>query len=158
MGDYIIKRANVEDIKRIQELSQELIVYEKEKIDNKYMTSLDWALTKDGYENYKQNIEHDWIFVVIHNKKIIGYMTCWINKMQKWDQYKTLEVGNLYIQEAHRSNGLGTKLINIAKNLCKENNIQYLEVKVLCDNEKARNFYKRNGLNAYMLTQYAKID
>ena len=158
MNDYIIRKAELQDIERIQELSQEFIVQEKEKINGEYMTSLEWALTNDGYENYKRNIENDWIFVVSHNEKIIGYMTCWINKMQKWDKYKTLEVGNLYIQEVHRSNGLGTRLINIAKDLCKENNIQYLEVKVLCDNEKANNFYKRNGLNAYMLTQYAKID
>lgn len=31
MEQYIIKRAKAEDIERIQELSQELIVHEKEK-------------------------------------------------------------------------------------------------------------------------------
>ena len=44
-------------------------------------------------------------------------MTCWLNKKQAWDKYRTLEIGNIYIQEQHRANGLGTKLINIANEI-----------------------------------------
>ena len=49
MTDYIIRKAEMQDLERIQELSQELIAQEKKKINGEYMTSLEWALTKDEY-------------------------------------------------------------------------------------------------------------
>ena len=41
---------------------------------------MNWALTEQGYNNYKSNIENDWIYVACVDNEIIGYMTCWINK------------------------------------------------------------------------------
>lgn len=69
------------------------------------------------------------IYVVSINEEIVGYMTCWVNNQEKWDKYTTFEIGNLYIKEEHRRKGLGTALINKAKELCKEKNIK-IELKI----------------------------
>ena len=157
MENYIIREAEISDLKRIQELSQEFIEHEEKLVNTEYMTSLDWALSNAGYENYKRNIENDFLFVVCIEDKIIGYMTCWINKKQEWDKHKTVEIGNLYIQEEYRNKGIGTKLIEKAKNICKQNNIKFLEVKVLYDNELAKKFYEKNNLKKYMITQITEV-
>mgnify|MGYP003307106149 CR=1 FL=1 len=157
MENYIIREAEIADLKRIQELSQEFIEHEEKLVNTEYMIPLDWALSNAGYENYKKNIENDFLFVVCIEEKIIGYMTCWINKQQDWDKHKTVEIGNIYIQEEYRNKGIGTKLIEKAKNICKQNNIKFLEVKVLYDNELAKKFYEKNNLNKYMITQITEV-
>ena len=95
--------------------------------------------------------------VVCVEEEIIGYMTCWINKKQDWDIYITLEIGNIYVKKEYRNNGIGSKLIEKAKNICRENEIKFMEIKVLYDNESAKRFYKKHNLKEYMITQYLKI-
>lgn len=157
MIDYTIRLATIDDLKRIQELSYKLMTYEKERIPEKFLSDENWALSEAGYENYKANIEHDWIFVVCIDGKIIGYMTCWINKKKPWLKYSNMEIGNIFIEEEYRSLGIGTALVNKAKELCKENNIEYLKIDVFEHNKRAQEFYKKNGLYQYSIEQYMKI-
>ena len=157
MSDYVIRLATEDDIKRVQELSQELMEYEKSISKNEFMFNLDWALTEEGYENYKSNISRDELFVVCDNDKIIGYMTCWINRRLPWLAYKTMEIGNLYVDKDYRGEGIGTELINKAKELCKKNDTKYLKIDVSADNKKAVDFYKKNGLYDYLIEQYTEI-
>ena len=131
MNNYIIRLAKTEDIKTIQQLSQELIDYEKNKTNKKYMLNMNWVLTEFGYNYYKLNIEHDWIYVACSDDTIIGYMTCWINKRKPWFKYDVLEIGNLYIKKEYRGLGIGTQLVNKAKKICKEKEIKFLKIGVL---------------------------
>ena len=157
MNDYIIRLAVEDDLKRVQELSQELMEYEKSITKREFMFNLDWALTDEGYENYKSNISRDELYVVCIDDKIIGYMTCWINRRLPWLAHKTMEIGNLYVEPEYRGKGIGTELINKAKELCKENDIKYLKVEVTADNEQAKEFYKKNGLYSYTIEQYYEV-
>ncbi len=155
--DYTIRLAVEEDLKRVQELSQKLMEHDKGITKNEFMFSLNWALTDEGYENYKSNISRDELYVVCVDDKIIGYMTCWINRKQPWQAHKTMEIGNLYIEEGYRNMGIGTALINKARELCKKNEIKYLRIEVNADNEKARAFYRKNGLFESAIEQYLEI-
>ena len=158
MNEYLIRLAEAEDIERIQQLSQELMEYEKNNSTKEYMFNMNWALTEQGYNNYKSNIDHDWIYVACVDNKIIGYMTCWINKKRPWLEYDVLEIGNLYIQKEYRRLGIGTELINKAKSLCKEKGIRFLKIDVLEDDKEAQSFYQKHGLYKYMIEQYAEIE
>lgn len=157
MIKYVIRLAEAEDIERIQQLSQELMEYEKNNSTKEYMYNMNWALTEQAYNNYKSNIENDWIYVACVDNKIVGYMTCWINKKRPWLEYDVLEIGNLYIQKEYRRLGIGTELINKAKSICKDNEIKYLKIEVLDDNKEAQRFYQKHGLYNYVIEQYAKI-
>ena len=158
MIKYVIRLAEAEDIERIQQLSQELMEYEKNNSTKEYMFNMNWALTEQGYNNYKSNIENDWIYVACVDNESIGYMTSWINKKRPWLEYDVLEIGNLYIQKEYRRLGIGTELINKAKSLCKDNEIKYLKIEVLDDNKEAQRFYKKHGLYNYAIEQYAEIE
>jgi len=157
MGDYIIRLGTEEDIKRVQILSQELMEYEKKISKKEFMFNMDWALTEKGYENYKSNISRDELYVVCNDDKIVGYMTCWVNKRLPWLAYSTMEIGNLYVEEEHRGSGIGTMLLNKAKELCKQKEIKYLKIDVSADNEDAKSFYKKNGMYDYLIEQYTEI-
>lgn len=157
MSDYIIRLAVEEDLKRVQVLSQELMEHEKKLATKEYMFNMDWALTEEGYENYKSNISRDELYVVCIDNKIVGYMTCWVNRKMPWQAHKVMEIGNLFIEEEYRNMGIGTALINKAKELCKKNEIKFLKIDVTADNEKAREFYKKNGLFASAIEQYLEI-
>ena len=158
MNEYLIRLAEADDIERIQQLSQELMEYEKGNSTKEYMFNMNWALTEQGYNNYKSNVENDWIYVACVDNQIIGYMTCWINKKRPWLEYDVLEIGNLYIQKEYRRLGIGTELINNAKSLCKDNGIRFLKIEVLEDNKEAQRFYKKHGLYNYAIEQYAEIE
>lgn len=121
------------------------------------MVNLNWTLSEDGYTNYKENIEKEYIYVVCYKNEIIGYMTCWVNKQEKWDKYKTFKIGNLYVKKEYQNNGLETKLVNKAKELCKGNDIKFLKIDVLEDNKEAQKFYAKNGLYKYGIIQFAEI-
>ena len=155
--NYLIRLAEENDIQKIQQLSQELMEYERKDSTKEFMFNMNWALTEQGYNNYKSNIKNDWIYVVCVENKIIGYMTCWINKKRPWLEYDVLEIGNLYLQKEYRRLGIGTALINKAKSLCKENGIKFLKAEVLEDNKEAQKFYKKHGLYNYAIEQYAEI-
>lgn len=157
MINYTIRLATMDDIRRIQELSQELIEYEKINSTKKYLYNMNWALSEDGYNNYKANIEHNWIFVACVDEQIVGYMTCWINRKKPWLEYEELEIGNLYIQKDYRNIGIGTELIKNAKKLCKDNGIKFLKVAVLEDNKEAQRFYQKHGLYKYSIDQYIEL-
>ncbi|MBR2704548.1 MAG: GNAT family N-acetyltransferase [Clostridia bacterium] len=157
MKDYIIRLAVEDDLKRVQELSQELMEHEKRLATKEYMFNMDWALTEEGYENYKSNISRDELYVVCVDNKIVGYMTCWVNRRMPWQAHKTMEVGNLFVEEEYRNMGIGTALINKAKTLCKEKEIRFLKIEVTADNEKAQSFYKKNGLYASSIEQYYEV-
>lgn len=159
MNQPIIRKAEFFDLEQIQKLSQELIKFEENIVKSEYLTSLNWALSNKGFENYKSNIEKEtnYIFVACDNENIVGYMTCWINKKHDWDKYDTIEIGNLYVKDEYRKNGIGSKFMEIAKDICKENGIKYLELKVLNDNENALKFYQKHGMINYIITQHVKI-
>lgn len=158
MKDYIIRLATIEDVKRIQQLSQELLEFEYKNSTKPYLYNMNWALSEDGYNNYKANVEGDWIFVACVDGIIIGYMTCWINKKKPWTSCDIFEIGNIYIQSDYRGEGIGTDFINKAKELCKERQIKHLKVDVMANNKEARAFYAKNGLYDYSIELYTQID
>lgn len=157
MSDYTIRLGTEDDIKTVQILSQKLMEHEKNISKHEFMYNMDWALTEKGYENYKSNVSRDELYVVCKDEKIIAYMTCWINKQLPWLAHSTMEIGNLYVEEEHRGNGIGTLLLNKAKELCKEKEIKYLKIDVTADNEVAKSFYKKNGMYDYLIEQYTEI-
>lgn len=159
MNEYIIREGNIEDIKDLQILRKELILNDEKMTSKELMIDLNWAISQDGYDDFKSNLDNsdEYIYVISTNKEIVGYMTCWVNDQEKWDKYKTFEIGNLYIKREHRHKGLGSLLVNKAKEICKEKNISFLKINVLYDNLAARKFYQKNGLYSYAVEQFIEL-
>jgi len=55
------------------------------------------------------------------------------------------EVGPICVDEAHSGKGVGSKLLEDAVSFLKEKNVHRVVARVKSGNEKARDFFTRNG-------------
>jgi ribosomal protein S18 acetylase RimI-like enzyme len=75
-------------------------------------------------------IKDNEIYIAVDNNKVVGIIA-----------YNENEINQLYIHIDYQGNGLGKKLLYMAKDYCKESLTLYtFEV-----NHKAQRFYERNG-------------
>ena len=87
--EILIKKAEIQDLKRVQELNLELFKKEYKEYDN--LLNLDYTFWKTGTKYYKDRIiKDDWcIYICKINNKIIGYI-CWA--ISKGEDYRNLPI------------------------------------------------------------------
>ncbi len=157
-NNYIIRKAEQKDIQEIQRLSQLLVEYCSKICKSKYMGNLNWSFSKDGKDNFEEYIEKHVIYVAEIENKIVGYMCGKIIQPDCWRTYNSMELVNLFVMEEYRNMGIGTEFVNLFKKKCKENNINTIKIYTLCDNEKAMDFYKKNGAYCYDTLMFCNLD
>jgi len=128
-----IRRIQESDYQHLFSLIMELAVFEKqpEKVTN----SAELMRIEKNYING---------FVAVNNdNEIVGYATCffayftWIGK--------SLYMDDLYVKQAFRSNGIGSKLINSVIDFAKKENCKKVRWQVSKWNTPAIEFYKSLG-------------
>ncbi|MCX8074542.1 MAG: GNAT family N-acetyltransferase [Clostridia bacterium] len=148
MNNLVLRKAEIDDILDIQKLSQELFEYEYHELDNKII-NMEWSLSKDGEDNFKNLIEDHFVYVAEYNDNIVGYVCGKILKKQSWLNVQFSELINLYVKKDYRNNDIGKKLVSEFKNFCKENDIHHIKLCTLSSNINAIEFYKLNGFKSY---------
>jgi ribosomal-protein-alanine N-acetyltransferase len=124
----MIRRANVEDAKKIAEL------------DNKMFVD---SLEFDFIYNDLLNNPFAYYFVYEIEDNIIGYINCWISD--------NTEILNFCVDDKYQKQGIGTLLFNEVEKVA--NGIISLEVRV--SNLNAINFYLNKGFEkAYIRKNY----
>ncbi len=145
------------DIPAIQELMTQLA-----QSDYPYDTKVDvqWAYTADGLKYINDSISDPGkaCFVVEHLKKVLGYATASIKELPSWRQSKVAETENVYINENHRRNGLGKKLVQTVIGWAKELKANRIAVNVFSPNNKAIGFYNAIGFSSYDITMEMNLD
>ena len=139
--DYIIRKANTNDTKRLNELLTKLIRDEK-----KYDDNINENYVVKSYYEYvipkKQNI----ILVAELSNTVIGYLYGYIINDGDTTTNKVAKIDALFIEEEYRNFGIGSSLINEFKKIVKDK-VKYIEVNVCSDNKNALTTYKNNGFN-----------
>ena len=92
------------------------------------------------------------------NNIIVGYLIWTLNSELSYNTVKQAELNNMCVLEQYRKYGIGTKLFNEFKNICKENHIEEIKVTASYDNINAINFYRKNWFQESELTLKQKID
>ena len=64
---------------------------------------------------------------------------------------------DMYVEDEYRRLGVGTLLIEKFKKYCKEKDIQNIKVTASAKNNRAINFYMKNGFEDYNVTLKMKI-
>ncbi|MBQ9658037.1 MAG: GNAT family N-acetyltransferase [Clostridia bacterium] len=144
-----IKLANIENVKNVQRLSQELIELEDKICKEKYTISLDWSLSEHGKEYFENHIKNKHIYLAEYDKKIVGYICFYILEQEKYETVKQMKVENLIIQKDYRRLGIGKALMNKAFEICKENGVNCITLTSISDNIDARLFYNSLGFKSY---------
>ena len=89
------------------------------------------------------------IFVYEMDSKVVGYIFCVITKIENdcnLCDYDYLFIDDLCVLDAYRGKNIGSSLYNFAKDFAIKNNLKSIRLNVWNFNEKAYNFYQKNGM------------
>ena len=145
MTDF--KECKIEDIKELQELSRTTYLNSFCKILNENDVKA-YISAKYSLENLRAELEDKttrFLFLTFDNKKI-GYMK------YNHDSYKlnnSLDIDRIYLSDAYKGRGFGTKLLQKAESIAKNNNKSYLTLGVLMLNIPAVSFYEKNNFSVF---------
>ena len=134
MNEIIIKKAEITDLKCIQNLNKILFDLEYENYDSTLDTT--WPVSKEVEKYFKNAIENDIAQVAIINNDVVGYLIGSLNTHNSYNKTKQAELDNMCILDKYRKLGIGSKLFNKFKEICKENNIN--ELKVVASYKKSK--------------------
>jgi ribosomal protein S18 acetylase RimI-like enzyme len=107
-------------------------------------------------ENIKSEVED--IIIAVENDKIMGFIHIAEEKTLSYAcfiPHKYAVIVDLYVQEAHRQRGVGTRLLEAAKQWAQARGLDYLELNVLAENENGIQFYRHQKFN--MVSQIMRL-
>lgn len=140
--NYSIRKANINDTKRLNELLTLLIRDEK-----KYDSNINLECKINSYYEYIIDKENNYLLVAESSNKIIGYLYRKIMNDGDTVIDKVAKIDALFIEESYRHQGIGSSLIKEFKKIVKEENVKYIEVNTCNDNKEAISTYNNNGFN-----------
>ena len=151
-----IRTAEIKDIKFINELYKNLFET-MEKLQPKYIKSAfqDEEFIKNTIE--KEEAE---IFVAIEEDKIKGFL---LIQEQETPPYtcmvfhKYAYITDLIVNTEDRGKGIGTMLLNFAKEWARKRNLDYIELGVLNNNDRAIKLYKKENFKKTMYIMRMEI-
>ena len=110
-------------------------------------------------ERLNKLLETDSIYVAKVNGEIVGYIIIDIKEKDNgFMRYrKLLSIDTLCIDEDFRGQGIGTKILEFAKNIAKEENCTDMHLTVNPNNENAIKVYEKFGMKVHNLSYMMKL-
>lgn len=144
MNAVAIRKMIKADWKTYQELNVEVFEHDKDHIDD---LDMKWPYSEIGIAYYKKissGTENCVGFIAELGGKSVGYIAI----REKHVGYRTksyVEIENMGVKNEYRSQGIGTRLLEIAQEWSKEKGVGVLHVSAFARNTKAITFYKKFG-------------
>lgn len=140
----IIRKAKASDLESILALNKKLFLHE-EQFNHKY--NLDWTYSDTGRNYFQGRLanKNSIIFIAEDNGVAVGYILCFTDSFPYRAINPICEIENMFIEESHRSKGVGSELVKKVKQEAKRQKVKLLRVGAIAQNERAINFYKTNG-------------
>lgn len=139
----IIEVPKIEDFKRVNELARQVHELHASWRPDIFL-KVDEVIDK---EEFKEKIQAKEIYIAKTEEKIVGYITLNLkekrNPIMKYKKYLTIEA--ICVDKDERSKGIGTLLLNYAKNKGKEKGCTDLYLTVNKENENAIKIYEKLG-------------
>lgn len=136
--EFVIRKANTDDMPQVLALINQLAVFEKEP-DAVVVTVED--LQKDGFGDHPAFF----CFVAEKNNKIEG-IALGFNRYSTW-KGKILHLEDLIVNQTMRGSGMGTALLDEVIKYGHKLGVKRINWEVLDWNIPAINFYKQKGAN-----------
>lgn len=101
-------------------------------------------------------------YLALDDNKVIGLIMGYVRAYDEYDylDYKcprSGEISELIVSKNIRSNGIGQKLMNKMEEYFKSIGCEYIFIDVFAYNDKAINFYRKQGYHTRMLIDVKKI-
>ena len=156
MDNIVIRKANINDLYDVQKLNNELFKIECENYDNSLIEN--WPLSREGAEYFSDEIINNIVLDACMNEQIVGYLAGTLNSQYSYNNNIQAELDNMCILKKYRNLGIGRKLFDVFKNICKENKVDEIKVIASYENIDAIEFYKRNNFKESEITLKCKLD
>lgn len=150
-----VRKATLQDLASIQELNNDLFDLEYNNFDD--TLKVGWTFEEEGKEYFKDMINNEIVFVAETDGKIVGYLAGSICEQISYITETFAELDNMCIDDKYRRFGIGTLLMNEFKQYCREKNIENIKVTASAKNNRAIQFYMKNGFEDYNITLKYKI-
>ena len=138
--------------------------------------SLFWELDTDSIKSQPEHFQHgertieylssiinedksDFLLAVIDDE-IVGFSLLYAKEVKGLSLLvpcKYAYIQDFIVKGTHRNQGIGSRLMDESKLWAQNHGMDYLRLSVLPDNENARRFYSRHGLNEQMITMECPI-
>lgn len=147
MSDFTIKKCTLNDIEQIKQISEETF-FETFANENTEEDMKKYLKENFSYEQIEKEIKKDGaIFYMVKDEyKVVAYMKVNFVEAQTEKGYdNSLEVQRIYVLEKYKNKKIGKTLIEKAKQIAKENNLEYIWLGVWENNFAAIKFYEKQG-------------
>ncbi len=142
MSNIVIRKANIDELKIVQDLNYELFLF-----DQKYDDALkmDWP-HKEGEEYFKEKIlsEDSLCLVAELDGQVIGYLAAGLAEPYSYRLLKRAELDNMFIKEEFRNQGVGSMLIEEFINWATKIGVDRVFVSAYFFDDHSVSFYKKN--------------
>lgn len=153
--NYSIRKAELDDVERIQELSVKLSEWEEEEFDS--TINPDWNTTEEATEWFEQRVYEGLAYVAV-DEEIVGYLIGAVNGSEEYrDELTVAELESMYLKPSYRGQGIGTRLAEQFQQDAGEQGADRLRVEVTADNKNGHEFYKALGLTDYAVTMEKEL-
>lgn len=155
MNNINIRKSNINDLKSIQELNNELFKLEYNNFDSDLIIS--WPFEEKGKNYFIDMIKNKIVFVAEIDNNIVGYLAGRTDIKLSYVSKKTAELDNMCVSNKYKRLGIGKMLISNFKKECKENHVENILVTASIKNANAIEFYKKQVFEDDALTLKIKI-
>jgi N-acetylglutamate synthase-like GNAT family acetyltransferase len=112
----------------------------------------EWFGIPEALDEYVEHAQNHQMIVAEMNSEIVGFLSFY-----KLDE-QSVEIDSMGVLKTFHRRGVGTKLIELLENFCKENHVEMIEVKTLDESHpdknyaKTRKFYAKCGFEKVRVT------
>jgi len=143
----IINKASLEDLETLQSLGKQTFyeTFAKDNSEEAMQKYLEESFNTEKIKSELNNIDSQF-FIAWEEDNPIGYLKVNSGKSQTELQDETsLEIERIYVKSSHHGKKVGQLLYDKALEIAKQLSKTYLWLGVWEENERALNFYKKNG-------------
>lgn len=139
-----IRLVTLDDIAAICRLYEEFFAHNSGLQPSYYRA----AAETGGYPKSTMEDNAADIFVAVENRELVGFLHIRESKTPPFDAFvphRYAEVIDFITTAAHRGKGIGTMLMDAAKQWAKARNLDYIELFVLSEATEETRFYQHKG-------------
>ena len=160
-----IKKVSISNIDDLQKISRDTF-YETFVTSTSEENMQHYLENNFSKEQLSKEVEHshsEFYFALLENE-VIGYLKINFSEAQtELNDNSALEVERVYVRNNYHGKGVGQQLLDYAIQLAKQKNMQAVWLGVWENNQRAINFYKKNGFvtfdkHVFMLGEEAQTD
>ncbi len=149
-----VRKADISDLEKVQELNHKLFELEHENFDS--TLNVGWTYEKVGTEYFEKMIEKEVVFLAIVDGEIVGYLAGSILSAS-YTKSKLAKLDNMFVLEKYRKNNIGSILVNEFKKYALDKGMDSIKVTAAAKNKDAIAFYIKNEFKEWDITLRCKI-